>query len=174
MKINIHNIMLGIIGLIVLAVTGCSSNPQQPEQFVAVPIPTVVEDGQLITLANRAADMYGLDNQLFQALVTHESGWDPSAISPKGARGLAQIMPSTGMAECGLEREVLLDAELNLHCGAFYLSKLLQRFNDVELALAAYNSGEGRVARLGHVPHIRETQRYVKRIMADWRGFNYD
>jgi len=78
-------------------------------------------------------------------------------------------MPRTGLNQCGLEREVLFDPEMNLDCGAFYFSKLLKRFRSVKLALAAYNSGETRVARLGRVPRIRETQRYVKRIMTSWR-----
>jgi len=110
---------------------------------------------------------------LFHALIKHESAWDPDALSPKGARGLTQIMPRTGETECGLERELLFDPELNLDCGAFYFSKLLNRFKISrksfcvkKLALAAYNSGETRVARLGRVPRIRETQRYVKRVMA--------
>ncbi len=119
-------------------------------------------------LARQAATDYGIDHRLFYALIKQESAWIPYAISPAGARGLTQIMPSTGMGECGLEPEVLLDPYYNLYCGAYYFSKLLRRFQDVQLALAAYNSGPTRVARLGRVPRIRETQRYVRRIMASW------
>lgn len=122
----------------------------------------------LQVLARQAATDYGIDHRLFYALIKQESAWIPYAISPAGARGLTQIMPSTGKSECGLEREVLLDPYFNLYCGAYYFSKLLRQFQNVRLALAAYNSGPTRVARLGRVPRIRETQRYVRRIMASW------
>lgn len=157
-----------ILGAIVLAaLVACAGNPQQSYKPVTV-LPFKIDNG-LLTLASQAASRYGIDYQLFHALVEHESAWNPYAISPKGARGLTQIMPYTGRAECGLDSDVLFDPRLNLHCGAYYFSKLLKRFNNnVELALAAYNSGENRVARLGRIPRIRETQRYVKRIMTSW------
>ncbi|RKZ90480.1 MAG: hypothetical protein DRR19_09975 [Candidatus Parabeggiatoa sp. nov. 1] len=144
-------------------------NTSHPET-VTVPLEPITIARHLRILATRAASKYGIDPLLFHALVKHESAWNPNAISPKGARGLTQIMPPTGLSQCGLEREVLLDPELNLDCGAFYFSKLLKRFKDVKLALAAYNSGETRVARLGRIPRIRETQQYVKRIMATWQA----
>lgn len=155
--------------LILFAAVGCSSDTPYYKQR-AVPIDEYAStNNNLRVLANQAALKYGIDRRLFHALIKHESNWNPDAISRKGARGLTQIMPRTGRSQCGLEREVLFDPEMNLDCGAFYFSKLLKRFSSVKLALAAYNSGETRVARLGRVPRIRETQRYVKRIMTSWR-----
>jgi len=147
---------------------GCASNPPQQPETVAVPI-TKTGGTQLRNLATQAAYKHGIDYRLFHALIKHESAWNPRAISRKGARGLTQIMPGTGKSQCGLARDVLLNPWLNLNCGAFYFSKLLKRFKNVRLALAAYNSGETRVARLGRIPRIRETQRYVKRIMKSWQ-----
>jgi len=120
-------------------------------------------------LATQAASKYSIDPKLFHALVKHESAWNPYAKSPRGARGLTQLMPRTAKGECGLKRNALFDPALNLSCGAYYFSKLLKRFKNVKLALAAYNSGETRVAKLGRIPRIPETQRYVKRVMTSWR-----
>jgi len=153
--------------VIILVSIGCASNPQQPE-IIAVPL-TEAAKRHLHSLANQAASKYGIDNRLFHALIKHESAWNPYALSRKGACGLTQIMPKTGHSQCGLKRNFLFDPKLNLDCGAFYFSKLLRRFRNVKLALAAYNSGETRVARLGRIPRIRETQRYVKRVMRSWR-----
>ncbi len=147
--------------------TGCTSNFQSKNAYT-VPISKMAVTNNLHSLANQAAYRYGIDYRLFHALIKHESAWNPRALSRAGARGLTQIMPKTGKYQCGLERDVLFDPRLNLNCGAFYFSKLLKRFKNVKLALAAYNSGETRVARLGRVPRIRETQRYVKKVMASW------
>jgi soluble lytic murein transglycosylase-like protein len=157
---------LSVILLIIsISFIGCAS---QTPQEIAPPINYNHSSNYLRILARQAATDYGIDHRLFYALIKQESAWKPDAISPAGARGLTQIMPATGMGECGLEREVLLNSYYNLYCGAYYFSKLLRRFKDVKLALAAYNSGPTRVARLGRVPRIRETQHYVRRIMASW------
>jgi soluble lytic murein transglycosylase-like protein len=153
-----------ILLIISMSLIGCAS---QTSKQIAQPTSSH-SSSYLHILARQAATDYGIDHRLFYALIKQESAWNPKAISPKGARGLTQIMPSTGMGECGLERDVLLDPYFNLYCGAYYFSKLLRRFKNVELALAAYNSGPTRVARLGRVPRIRETQRYVRRIIASW------
>lgn len=170
-KKQFYHLVLGIIIPLVLA--ACAEEPIQQNKPVAIPLTpsSRIVSPKLRTLASQVAYKYGIDRGLFHALITQESAWDPYAISSKGAVGLMQIMPYTGKNECGLDSHVLFDPEFNLHCGAYYLSKLLKRFNDVELALAAYNSGETRVARLGRVPRIRETQRYVKQIMKNWRGW---
>lgn len=170
MTASSSKLYLVTLGSIMIAtLVACAGNPKPQHKPVTI-VPMATHNGHLVFLADQAALKYGVDRRLFRALVKQESAWNPNAISHKGARGLTQIMPLTGKSECGLEREVLFDPQLNLHCGAYYLSKLLKRFNhNVELALAAYNSGETRVARLGRVPRIRETQRYVKRIMSSWR-----
>lgn len=156
-----------------LILVGCATQPPSVSEPVAVPLSRTTSTNQLHILASQAAFKYGIDHRLFHALVKHESAWNPYAISRKGARGLTQIMPLTGRSQCGLEREVLFDPKLNLDCGAYYFSKLLRRFKSVKLALAAYNSGETRVARLGRVPRIRETQRYVRRVLSSWKKSKY-
>ncbi len=165
-----HIKLIMLITIVTISV-GCTSNVQSTYQpNTSVPIIKMNRTNNLYRLANQAANKYGIDYRLFYALIKHESAWNPRALSRAGARGLTQIMPTTGKYQCGLEREVLFDPRLNLNCGAFYLSKLLKRFKDVKLALAAYNSGETRVARLGRVPRIRETQRYVKKVMTSYKG----
>jgi soluble lytic murein transglycosylase-like protein len=113
----------------------------------------------LDTLITQIASETGLDAKLLHALVIVESAYDPSATSPVGARGLTQLMPGTAR-ELGVSNA--FDIEQNLRGGARYLAIQIGRFGDLRLALAAYNAGPGRVARLGRVPDIAETQGYVR------------
>jgi len=92
-------------------------------------------------------------------VVIVESAYDTRAISPVGARGLTQLMPATAR-ELGVADA--FDGEENLRGGARYLAAQIGRFGDLRLALAAYNAGPNRVARLGRVPDISETQNYVR------------
>lgn len=107
---------------------------------------------------DEAAARHGVDPKLLSALVLTESGYDARVCSPAGACGLAQIMPATAR-ELGVADR--LDPVQSLRGGADYLARQLVRFGDVRLALAAYNAGPGRVARLGRVPDIEETRQYV-------------
>ena len=108
------------------------------------------------------AARFDLSPSLIEALVWQESRWRETAVSPVGARGLAQLMPATAR-ELGVDPN---DPFANLEGGARYLRQQLDRFDgDLEKALAAYNAGPGRVRRAGGVPRIRETQHYVAAIM---------
>ena len=109
-------------------------------------------------LVEEAANRHGLDPKLLHALVAVESAYRPGAVSPAGAGGLAQLMPGTAW-DLGVRDR--FDPADNLNGGAAYLAEQLLRFKDVRLALAAYNSGPQRVARLGRVPDIAETRTYV-------------
>lgn len=105
---------------------------------------------------------YDLSPALIEALVWQESRWRENAVSPAGARGLAQLMPGTAR-DLGVNPD---DPHANLEGGARYLREQLNRFDgDLERALAAYNAGPGRVIRAGGIPRIRETQNYVSAIM---------
>jgi soluble lytic murein transglycosylase-like protein len=105
---------------------------------------------------------FDLSPTLIEALVWQESRWRANAISPVGARGLAQLMPGTAR-DLGVNPD---DPFANLEGGARYLREQLDRFDgDLEKALAAYNAGPGRVERAGGIPRIRETQHYVAAIM---------
>lgn len=109
------------------------------------------------------AAKYDISPALLEAVVWQESRWRTNAVSPVGARGLAQLMPGTAR-DLGVNPD---DPAANLEGGARYLRQQLDTFGgDVERALAAYNAGPGRVARAGRVPAIRETQLYVASIMA--------
>ncbi|NML46339.1 lytic transglycosylase domain-containing protein [Ramlibacter sp. G-1-2-2] len=120
-----------------------------------------------------AASEQGLDFELLQALIATESGFDTGAVSPKGAVGLMQIMPATaerygltGDRKAPVEKK-LTDPRTNVRLGARYLHDLMKMFpGQLELALAAYNAGEGAVQRAGNrIPNFRETQNYVKTVM---------
>ena len=108
------------------------------------------------------AARFDLSPSLLEALVWQESRWRENAVSPVGARGLAQLMPGTARY-LGVDSN---DPFQNLEGGARYLREQLDRFDgDLEKALAAYNAGPGRVERARGVPNIRETQNYVAAIM---------
>jgi soluble lytic murein transglycosylase-like protein len=113
----------------------------------------------LDALITRIAIETGLDPKLLHALVIIESAYNTRAVSPVGAKGLTQLMPDTAR-ELGVFNA--FDTEQNLRAGARYLAIQIGRFSDIRLALAAYNSGPNRVARLGRVPDIQETQGYVR------------
>jgi soluble lytic murein transglycosylase-like protein len=110
-------------------------------------------------LIQKIAIETGLDPKLLHALVIIESAYNPRATSPVGARGLTQLMPGTA-ADLGV-RDVY-HSEQNLRAGARYLAIQIGRFSDIRLALAAYNAGPNRVARLGRIPDFTETQNYVR------------
>jgi len=100
---------------------------------------------------------------MFLRLIQQESSFRPDVVSPKGAIGLGQLMPATAK-ELGVDPT---DPMQNLEGAAKYLSQQLKRFGDPSLALAAYNAGPTRVAKLGRVPNIAETQNYVKTILGE-------
>lgn len=111
----------------------------------------------------RLAAKYDISPQLLEAVVWQESRWNTGAVSPAGARGLAQLMPGTAR-DLGVNPH---DPLSNLEGGARYLRQQLDAFGgDIEKALAAYNAGPHRVARAGGIPNIRETKGYVAAIMA--------
>ncbi|WP_092949560.1 lytic transglycosylase domain-containing protein [Paracidovorax konjaci] len=120
-----------------------------------------------------SATRHGLDYELLQAVIATESGFDPQAVSPRGAVGLMQVMPATA-ERFGVAREPrrsveqkLTDPGTNIAAGARYLRHLIDLFEGrLDLALAAYNAGEGAVQRAGHrIPAYRETQNYVKSVL---------
>jgi len=117
--------------------------------------------------ADAAADKYAIPRDIFRALITQESAWNASAVSHVGASGLTQLMPATAWEHCRLAKADIFDVPQNLDCGADYLATQYRRFGDWQLALAAYNSGPARVAKLGRIPRIKETQNYVERICAN-------
>lgn len=121
-------------------------------------LPTTIYD----TFIERVAEEEGLTPELIKAVALVESGFNPRAVSPKGAQGLMQLMPATAAAY-GVSDA--FDPLENLGAGARHLRSLLDEFNgDVTLALAAYNAGSGAVRRHGGVPAYRETRDYVSKV----------
>ena len=114
-----------------------------------------------MNLAREAARRYGVPEDLFISLIEQESNFNPTAESPKGAYGLTQLMPDTA-AELGVDPR---NIEQNLAGGAQYLNKMMTRFPDLNMALAAYNAGPTLVERLGRVPNYAETQNYIQKIL---------
>jgi hypothetical protein len=124
-----------------------------------------------------SAQAYNIDFELLQALIATESGFDTQAVSPKGAVGLMQLMPPTaqrygvkGDANTPIEKK-LTDPKTNIKAGSRYLRDLINLFpGRLDLALAAYNAGEGAVQRYGNkIPPFKETQNYVVTVMQIYR-----
>jgi hypothetical protein len=121
-----------------------------------------VPSARLTAAVDRIAQQNQLSARLIHSVIQVESNYDPDAVSPKGALGLMQLIPSTarrfGVAD-------VFDPEDNVQGGARYLKYLLGLYKgDEALALAAYNAGEGAVSRYGGVPPYQETQDYVARV----------
>jgi soluble lytic murein transglycosylase-like protein len=119
-----------------------------------------------------AAQEHGVDVELLKALIAVESGFDARAVSPRGALGLMQIMPATGDRYATRDearrpaQERLLDPRTNIHTGARMLADLTRRLGGIDLALAAWNAGEGRVRRHGgRVPPYEETRAHVHLVL---------
>jgi Transglycosylase SLT domain len=116
--------------------------------------------GEIIT---SMAETHGVDPMLVRALIQVESGDQPGARSNKGAMGLMQLMPSTARL---YKVRNPYDPNANIAAGVKHLKSLLDRFATVDLALAAYNAGEGSVKKFNGIPPYRETRDYVSRILA--------
>ena len=128
---------------------------------VAVPRFKGSYKGQYLEAAKAAARKHGVPEDLFLRLVQQESGWNPGAVSPKGATGLAQLMPDTAR----FLRVDINDPHQNLEGGAKYLAMMYGKFGNWRHALAAYNAGPLAVEKHGGVPPYAETKNYVKVIL---------
>lgn len=116
-----------------------------------------------------AAREHNVDAALIHAVISAESGYNPLARSAKGAKGLMQLIPETG-ARYGAKN--LLDPKQNIEAGTRYLRDLITMFgNDLRLALAAYNAGEGAVLKYGKIPPYAETQSYVPKVLAYYKRY---
>lgn len=149
---------------------------EAPPRRLYAYLPPLAGEGSLVRraalrpLIHSAALRQGLDPVLVDCLVNAESRHQARARSPKGALGLMQIMPTTAQRYGVFDVRSLMTPEVNLDVGTRHLRSLLQRFNGrVDLALAAYNAGEGAVVRHGNrVPPYSETRNYVRDITREY------
>lgn len=120
----------------------------------------------------QSAAAHRVDPLFLHAIIATESAHNPKAVSHVGARGLMQIMPATG-STLGVQRVALFDPAINVDAGARLLKRLQKRYGrNFDLILSAYNAGEGAVAKYGNrIPPYRETQDYVKKVMARYEGY---
>ncbi len=121
---------------------------------------------EIIGIINEVSNKYDVDPKLIEALVKQESGFNPNAKSKAGALGLMQLMPATAK---GLGVTDPMDVRQNIEGGVKYVKSMLNRFNgNVILALAAYNAGPNAVKKYDGVPPYKETQNYVRSILANY------
>jgi len=144
------------------ALPACMAPDPALELDLALPIPDYPATPQLRALVDRLAPEYEIEPALALAIIAVESGFNRTAVSPKDARGLMQLIPATASRFCVLDA---FNPEQNLRGGLAYLRWLLARYSgDVALATAAYNAGEQAVDQYGGVPPYDETRAYVRRI----------
>jgi len=146
-------------------------DPEGPKsiELPVTPITGLLKEAprDLVPYIHAAARAHDLEPALLMAVISVESRYNPKALSPKGARGLMQLMPDTarrfGVSDA-------FDIQQNLDGGARYLRKLMQQFNNnLELVLAAYNAGEQSVLRNGlRIPPYKETQSYVPAVLGQF------
>lgn len=120
-------------------------------------------------IIKRTAEKYNVDPALVKAVIKTESNFNHRAVSPKGARGLMQLMPSTAYA---LQVPDSFHPDNNVEGGVKYLRYLMELFrNDLSLTLAAYNAGENAVIKHRGIPPYRETQNYVQRVLSQYHQY---
>ena len=139
--------------------------PQLPVEATPAPEPAQAQavTGPYAEIISAMAETHGVDPLLVSALIEVESGNRPTARSNKGAMGLMQLMPSTARL---YNVRNPYDPKANIAAGVKHLKSLLDRFRTVDLALAAYNAGEGAVKKFNGIPPYRETRNYVTRILS--------
>jgi soluble lytic murein transglycosylase-like protein len=157
-------------GLRVVAVVGAGLRTVSVGSVASGAVSSELFDALIVS----AARAHGQDVSLLRAIIHVESGFNPSAVSPKGAIGLMQLMPATARrVGVDTQRRALFDPATNINAGARYLRMLMDMFSGrLELAIAAYNAGESAVLRhRRQIPPYPETQDYVKKVLARYSQY---
>lgn len=145
------------------------STPRSEPQDVNLVDSTTLQTNKMVarfptrldTIIEHNARKYDVPSELIKAVIRQESNFNNAAVSPKGARGLMQVMPSTA-ADYGSYN--LHAPHHNVEVGSRHLARLLQKYK-LPVALAAYNAGEGNISKYGGIPPFRETQNYVLNVL---------
>ena len=141
--------------------------PPQGLKYKVAELPSLSK-GQIQQLVGQISEKYKVDDKLVMALIQQESNFNTTAVSKSGAMGLMQLMPATAKTLGVLNP---FSAEQNIEGGVKHLKNMLAKYNgNLILALAAYNAGGGSVDKYGGVPPYKETQNYVRKILANYLG----
>ena len=167
MDVRLVVIPAAIVAVICGAVVAAAAAPADGPRT----LPVLDDQGDLRGIVQRLSAERGLDPKLVDSVVRVESAYNPSAVSHKGALGLMQLMPDTARR---LEVDDPFDPEQNVRGGIRELERLIERYSgNLQLALAAYNAGEGAVERHRGIPPFQETRDYVARVLSLYTGSAY-
>ncbi len=146
-----------------------SKEDAEVEPGEAPPSFSLVDSKNFDFLISELAKKYEIEFALVKAMIRAESGFNPNAVSRKGAKGLMQLMPETALR---MNVSNIFNPKENIEGGVRYLKYLLSLFNnDVRLSLAAYNAGENIVAQLGTIPPYRETVDYIRKVLSFYQSY---
>lgn len=145
------------------------AQPPQAAPQAGADFKSMVDNGMkdISGIIESKAQKFAMDSDLIRSVIQVESNGNPTAVSPKGAKGLMQLMPKTA-DELGV-RDVFNEEE-NVEGGVKYLKGLLEKYKDLPTALAAYNAGPGEVDRNNGIPNFKETKDYVNKVLETYNS----
>jgi soluble lytic murein transglycosylase-like protein len=142
---------------------------EDAEEMHSLSVPYVKDANYFDLLISEYSQKYRVDFALIKAMIQAESGFNPNAVSKKGAKGLMQLMPETASR---MNVSNIFNPKENIEGGVRYFKYLLSLFNnDIRLSLAAYNAGENLVSDLGAIPPYRETVDYVRKVLNYYQAY---